>query len=224
MKRILFLALLCSALIPSLGQGKKSVSILGDSYSTFQGFIEPDSNFTWYQKNWKMTDVTKVEETWWHLLISQMNGKLCVNNSFSGSTICNTGYNKEDCRYRSFIARMKNLGNPDIIFIFGGTNDCWAKSPIGEFKYDNWEDSELYSFRPAMAYMLSWMKKRYIGVDIYFILNSELTNDINSSVETICKYYDVPVIKLHDIEKKSSHPSIKGMEQIAEQIKKACKL
>mgnify|MGYP000294813429 CR=1 FL=1 len=42
------------------------------------------------------------------------------NNSFSGSTICNTGYSKEDYTFCSFITRMKNLGSPDMILIFVG--------------------------------------------------------------------------------------------------------
>ena len=29
-------------------QGLKSVSILGDSYSTFEGYVQPDTNFVWY--------------------------------------------------------------------------------------------------------------------------------------------------------------------------------
>ena len=84
-----------------------------------------------------------------------------MNNSFSGATVCNTGYNKEDYTDRSFISRMDNLGCPDIIFIFGGTNDSWAGSPLGEFQYSGWTKETLYCFRPAMAYMLDHMKKRY---------------------------------------------------------------
>jgi len=54
----------------------------------------------------------------WHKFIKENNYRLCVNNSFSGATICNTGYNQADYSDRSFITRMDKLGCPDIIFIY----------------------------------------------------------------------------------------------------------
>ena len=203
----------------------KAVSILGDSYSTYEGFLTPATNYVWYElKNGnKRTDVTSVRQTWWHRLISQKGWKLCVNNSFSGSTVCYTGYNGNDYSSRSFVSRMDNLGCPDIIFIFGGTNDSWANAPIGAYKYDDIAPSDLWQFRPAMAYMLSWMKDRYVGADIYFLLNDGLSNSVNESVKTICQHYGVPCIELKDIHKLSGHPSVKGMQQIADQIAEAIK-
>ena len=41
------------------------------------------------------------------------------------------------------------------------------------------------------------------------------------SVKTICQRYNVPVIELQAIDKKSGHPSVKGMQQIAEQVAQA---
>ena len=223
--KFLFFALLLTLCTTGMAQGFKSVSILGDSYSTFEGYLQPDTNFVWYWKtpNTQQTDVCSVTQTWWHLVIEENGYKLCQNNSFSGSTICNTGYNKEDYSKRSFIARMNNLGSPDIIFILGGTNDSWAGSPIGEYQYSDWTEAELYKFRPAMAYMLHNMKSLYPKSEIYFILNNELRQSINESVETICKHYDIELIKLNDIHKISGHPSIKGMRQIANQVKEKIK-
>ncbi|MBM6865563.1 hypothetical protein H6A66_10350 [Bacteroides caecigallinarum] len=203
-----------------LAQTRKAVSILGDSYSTFENYLQPDTNAVWYfgiPKN--INDVVAVGQTWWYKFISENGYKLCVNNSFSGATICNTGYDKKDYSDRSFITRMNNLGCPDVIFIFGGTNDSWAGAPIGEYKYENWTKEDLYTFRPAMAYMLDHMKYRYPNVEIYFILNCDLKSEINESVKNICNHYSIPCIELTDIDKQSGHPSIKGMQQINEQIK-----
>ena len=200
-------------------QSLKSVSILGDSYSTFDGYIEPDTNKTWYFNTaLQNTDVVDVKQTWWHKFVKENNYKLEINNSYSGSTICNTGYRKEDFTFCSFITRMKNLGSPDIILIFGATNDAWAGAPIGNYQYANWKTEELYSFRPAMAYMLDYITNRYPNVEVYFILNTELKEEVNESVKIICKHYDVDCIELKDIDKKSGHPSIKGMEQINKQV------
>lgn len=222
MKKILF-ALLFLYGISSFSisaQSSKSVSILGDSYSTYEGFLSPDTNFVWYFRTPQhKNDVTLATQTWWYKFIKENGYRLCENNSFSGSTICNTGYNKDDYSARSFIARMNNLGSPDIILIFGATNDSWAGAPIGEYKYADWTKDELYSFRPAMAYMLDFMTARYPNVEIYFILNNDLKGVIDESAETICKHYNIPCIELKDIDKMDGHPSIKGMQQISEQLK-----
>ena len=57
----------------------QKISILGDSYSTFEGCVSNDTNEIWYFKpenplHHKNNDVTKVEETWWHQLISNTKG------------------------------------------------------------------------------------------------------------------------------------------------------
>lgn len=205
-----------------IAQSLKAVSILGDSYSTFEGYVKPDTNFVWYLKTppeGRTTDMVSVRDTWWHKFIQENNYRLCVNNSFSGATICNTGYRSEDYSDRSFITRMKSLGCPDIIFIFGGTNDYWAKAPIGEYKYAGWNKEDLYSFRPAMAYLLENMMDYYPNVKIYFLLNNGLGEKINESVKTICKHYQIDCIELKGIDKMSGHPSVKGMAQINEQVK-----
>lgn len=204
----------------SAASNGKSVSILGDSYSTFAGYMTSDKNRIWYDTHptEDKTDVSKVSQTWWHKFIKDNGYKLCENNSFSGATICNTGYHDDDYSDRSFITRVGNLGRPDVILIFGGTNDSWANSPIGEYKYGDWTRYDLYSFRPAMAYMLAEVADRYPNVDVYVLLNDGLKDEINDSVKEICRHYGVDCIELKDIDKRSGHPTVKGMEQIASQV------
>lgn len=220
MKRFkLVIAALLLIVISANSQYRKSISILGDSYSTFAGYVTPDTNAVWYNViNDSRTDVNDVRQTWWHQLIKENNFRLCVNNSFSGATICNRGYKKEDYSDRSFCTRLDNLGSPDILLIFGGTNDSWAQSPIGDYKYSGWTSADLYSFRPAMAYMLDHAIKRYPNIDIFFILNSELSEEITTSCITICNYYKIKCIALKNIDKINGHPSVNGMKQIAKQV------
>lgn len=220
----LLLSLIVLAVLPSVAQVKPTLAVLGDSYSTFAGFI-PEGNACWYNSpaDHKRTDVTKVEQTWWWQVANEGGYKLGAIESYSGATICNTGYRDEDYSDRSFVTRCTNLGNPDIILICGATNDSWANAPIGDYKYANWKRVDLYFFRPAMAKMLNDIKLHYPNVEVYFILNTELKKEINESVLEVCKHYDVPVIKLEDIDKKSSHPSVKGMKAIAQQVLKFIK-
>lgn len=218
MKRILTIAMAvlmgCSMMF---GQGKK-VSILGDSYSTFRGHI-PDGYAVWYPM--PGNDVTEVEQTWWYQFINDNGLQLEKNNSYSGSTVCNTGYGGEDYSDRSFYSRINYLGNPDIILIFGCTNDSWAHSPVGEYQYSDWSKKDMYAFRPAAAYMLSNLKMLYPEAEIFYILNSELDDAINESVLTVCEKYQVPVIGLKDIDKQMGHPSQAGMKSISRQVTQA---
>lgn len=201
-----------------LTQAQKKVSILGDSYSTFKGYVLPDTNAVWYPSPDDRNDVLKVEQTWWYRFIHNYGYRLEVNNSFSGSTVCHTGYRKEDYSDRSFVTRMDKLGNPDIILIFGATNDSWARSPIGGYKYADWTREELYTFRPALACLLDGVHRLYPDAEVYYLLNSELKEEINESVYTVCDHYGVPVVTLYDIDKQRGHPSIAGMEAISVQL------
>ena len=149
--------------------GKPAISILGDSYSTFAGAV-PEGNAVWYRPAPdNSNDVCKVEQTWWHQVIQMLGGELEKNESYSGSTVCNTGYNKSDAGKTSFLARASRLGKPRIILVCGATNDSWAGVPMGEYKYKDWTAKELFSFRPGLAKLLAELKQLYPQAEIYFI-------------------------------------------------------
>ena len=101
---------------------------------------------------------------------------------------------------------------------WGGTNDAWAGSPIGECQYEGWTKEDCKSFRPALACLFDQLRRKYPQAQIYSILNSELREEINESSRTICKHYGIQLIELHDIEKQNRHPSIKGMKSICDQL------
>lgn len=217
--QILLLSVLCFGINSSFAQYKPSISILGDSYSTYEGFVTPSTNEVWYYaKHGQKTDVESVTQMWWHLLISEMGYRLCVNNSYSGSTISYFGYDGNDYSTRSFLNRMDNLGCPDIIFIFGATNDSWANSPLGDYKYSDFTLGDFDYYRPALAALLGHMQQRYPNVRLYFLLNDGLRDEISQSTIAICKYYKVKCIVLDHIDKLNGHPTIKGHSQIAKQV------
>lgn len=220
----IFLLLICT--LSAQAQAKPSVTIFGDSYSTFEGYLTPDTMETWYfdrHDDPRRTDVSSVRQTWWWQVIQRMSWKLEVNNSWSGATICNTGYDDADYTHRSFVTRLNSLGSPDIILLLGATNDSWCGAPIGEYKYADWRRADLYTFRPALAYLLSHLQDRYPTARLYYILNSDLKESINTSVAQICQHYGVPLIRLRGIDKTSGHPNIRGMQQIADQVVAALK-
>ena len=88
MKKTLTLIALIGAALTACAEGNLKISIFGDSYSTYEGYLTPDTNEIWYFKPenpqlHKNNDVRTVEETWWHQVISNMKAELEVNNAFS---------------------------------------------------------------------------------------------------------------------------------------------
>ena len=218
MTKKIFLHILMLATFAFASAQTKKVSVLGDSYSTFIGII-PTNYFTFYPND--QNDVKEVEQTWWSLYIKSKGYALEKNDSWGGTTICGTGYGRMDVSRNNFISRVDSLGSPDIIFVFGGTNDAWANSPIGDYQYSDWTIDDCKSFRPALACLIDKLQKRYSKSEICFILNSELKEPINESMREVCKHYNVKLVELHDIEKQNGHPSINGMKSIFEQLLEA---
>jgi len=218
MMKKLFLLMLMAVMFTYASAQTKKVSVLGDSYSTFVGIIP--SNYSSFYPN-DRNDVTKIEQTWWSLYVKAKGYALEKNDSWGGTTICGTGYGGTDSSYSNFISRVDSLGNPDIIFVFGGTNDAWAGSPMGEYQYSDWTKDDCKYFRPALACLTDMLQKRYANAEICFILNSELREPVNESMREVCKHYNVKLVELHDIEKQNGHPSINGMKSICDQLLEA---
>ena len=218
MMKKLFLLMLMAVMFTYASAQTKKVSVLGDSYSTFVGVIP--SNYSSFYPN-DRNDVTKIEQTWWSLYVKAKGYALEKNDSWGGTTICGTGYGGMNSSYSNFISRVDSLGNPDTIFVFGGTNDAWANSPMGEYQYSDWSKDDCKYFRPALACLIDMLQKRYAQAEICFILNSELREPVNESMREVCKHYNVKLVELHDIEKQNGHPSINGMKSICDQLLEA---
>ena len=220
-KRIAILVLLQLAAVAAVSaQNRQRISILGDSYSTFVGYI-PEGNAIWYDGTTRQTDVTAVQQTWWWKVVREGGYLLEKNESYSGSTVSYTGYNDADYSEFSFLTRLPRLGSPDILLIFGCTNDSWAGVKTGEFLYGSWTRGDLYFYRPALAKLLADAQARYPNVDIWFLINDGLREDVTESTKEICSHYGIPYIQLEGIDKQNGHPSVAGMEAIARQVLKA---
>lgn len=199
------------------GNHYRTFSVLSDSYSAYADFVEPSDNAVFFPNDY----VTTVDEMWWHLFAESYGSVLQKNNSYSGSRIAIDQYQTSaEPTTTCFIARMKDIGKPELIFILGGTNDSWNGVQIGDFKYSDWTDDDLKSFRPAVAYMLDYLLHHNVGAKIVFLLNRFQSNedDYFTSIKTICAYYDVDVIDLSSISKMGNHPDVEGMKTIRDKI------
>lgn len=113
----------------------KTISIQGDSISTFAGTIT-DGNAAYYSASHKF--VNSIDATWWGLLINECRMRLIRNDAWSGSRISGTGDNA-----MCSVARCSNIkhinstvdtyqyGAPEIIVVMAGTNDVSGNVEMG---------------------------------------------------------------------------------------------
>ena len=200
--------------------------IIGDSYSTFEGY-NPEGYAVYYTEKEGATDVRRVEETWWHQLQAQTDCSILLNNSWSGSTICYTGYNNVDCsQSSSFIYRLNCLidqdffleNRVDTILIFGGTNDSWAGVEIGELQYGSWTKADLHKVLPAVSFMMHRLQTAAPKANIYWLINTDLNGEIEAGMLEACAHYKIQPIHFGAIDKTSGHPTVKGMQDIKNQL------
>ncbi len=202
-----------------------NVFILGDSYSTFENAIA-EGNLPYYGSRHPESDVTSADKTWWGILLNKTNSSLLLNDSWSGTTVCFTGWEGRNSRPNAFISRLENLiengyfkeNKPDTFIVFGGTNDSWSNAPLGELKFSDWQDEDLYSTLLAFCCLLNRIGEILPESRIIAVINHDIKDEIINNYSIACKKANVQCIKLHDIDKQNGHPTAKGMEQLAEQI------
>lgn len=202
---------------------KKNVFIMGDSYSTYKGYI-PEGYHAYYSDERTSNPIVGgVEKTWWRILAGEMGLNIVRNDSFSGSTVCNTVREALSVdssfinRFDRYAAENFFAGNEiGTMLIFGGTNDSWINAPIGELQYSDWTAEDLKCVLPAFCYLIDGAKK---SVDkLLVILNTGLKAEITNGFMAACEKNGVEYLYLKDIDKECGHPTELGMKQIAEQV------
>ena len=203
--------------------------IIGDSYSTYKGYIPEGYSFYYCEEGVRPElpgSKMLVEDTWWGRLIKNTDANLILNDSWGGSTIGYTGYDGDCSSSSSFIYRYNKLfeegffteNKIDTIFVFGGTNDSWANAPLGQMQYSDWEKEDLFNVLPAICYLMYRLKNDNPDTKIIFIGNSGLKTEIIDCMRDAAKQIGVEFIELDEVEKENVHPTIRGMEQIYDQI------
>ena len=200
------------------------VGILGDSYSTFGGYV-PEGYAVYYD-----TDagehygfVNHVDKTWWMQVIKALDGTLVKNSSYSGSCVCNYDCKAEDdCTPSSFITRVqRDLGADkalDTILVFGLTNDLWRNNERGILQYDGFTTEALNKVYPALCATLDFLKSTHPTARMVFITNPFFDEDMVNAVATATKHYGAEHCHLTEFPRHEGHPNVDGMKQIADQV------
>ena len=132
----------------------KTISIQGDSISTFAGTIT-DGNASYYSTSHKF--VNTKDATWWGLLVNECRMHLIRNDAWSGSRVSGSD-NKAMCS-TARCANLKNavstqdkyqFGSPEIIAIMCGTNDLGGNVELGTIN-DTGTDTYCGAFKQMLS-------------------------------------------------------------------------
>lgn len=230
----------------------KKVSILGDSISTFgvpsatnqQGTYcysyYPDASCR-YSQDGVDSIAFDVNNTWWMRLINSAGFKLGVNDSYRGSMVSGTSH---ALNLQSRINHLGGNGSPDVIIVFGGTNDAGGGITIGTFNTENPEnytDAQIAAlpvttFADAYRAMLIRLMKTYPMAEIVVILPTFTSSyysitDLDLYVEVIkeaCDFFGIKYIDARctgiTIYNRATylvdgvHPNAEGMRLLYEKI------
>ncbi len=210
---------------------KEMISVLGDSICTFPGY-NPEGYYVYYTSEiQRICGIRSVSDTWWHQVITERQASLCVNNSYSGSTVAGRGFPSASGDDR--LCKLAAGGQkPDTILVYMGVNDFCCSVPLIGNKDDR------YCFYPAYSHMLSRLKELYPSAEIICgtLLKTlpggfkmwDLTendrgcilSDYNEIIRRVCEEQGV---LLADLEKTGvcyesmdgAHPTAKGHKVIA---------
>ena len=239
----------CGVTHPNLSNyNGKIISILGDSISTFAGYIPVADGFNLDHEVWYPNDnlLTDVNETWWMQIINNLNMKLGINDSWESTEVYN--YIDEEVNSTfdgtkacmASLTRIQNLGSngtPDVIFFFGGTNDITQSRPLGTFNPDTAPtEVDLISVKwdtVADAYIDAIMRMQYYYPDAQIVSilpyyrhsqGTAKVNKYNNLFATICEYYGVFCVDLRNcgISRENipdgTHPNADGMDYITSAV------
>ncbi len=227
--------------------GKKYISFLGDSISTFSGWSNNTShnnsiggNAIWYPNNNYAGANLSVQDTWWHIVAKELGYEIAVNNSWSGSVVNSA---------QTYNVRARNLHNtsngakPDVVVVFMGVNDYAAGTAVGAYDGKTEPPVTPTNFSEAYGRTIKNILDKYEGVEVYcctFLPDrkrfSGSTNKqgidesaYNEAIRTIAANMGVNLIDLYNnsgitpsnisqFTVDKLHPNKNGMEKVAKTI------
>lgn len=222
----------------TLGERFSTFSVIGDSYSTYQGYMETgvgkDNATAEYPS--ATYDLTDVSQTWWKRFESLTGIKLEQNNSISGTCMSYISLNGSGTtKTVSFVNRIPFMRKADLFVIEGGTNDfsggrttysvptdatITGLKIVGDYKWDGFiADMPDYRFvRPTVAYMIWYLQQTYPGCTVAFMANNTIPAEGRESFKAICQHYGAIYYEMSNISKTNGHPLKAGMDTIANQL------
>ena len=202
------------------------LGILGDSISTYKGYI-PNGfvHFPYYASSDDGGMIT-LEQTWWRITQQTLGCRLGINNSYSGTCVMNEyGYttSAENISRLQHSTRFDNLP-PDIMIIYMGNNDALVQNlntANFEKSYRNMLNN-LYTLYPNIQLFLGTLsyEKYFVGKD-YYEEHVLVTAEVNRIIQSLASEYNLSIIDFATAYSDSSylfdtiHPNVLGMKALA---------
>ena len=162
--------------------------------------------------------MTEKSQTWWEVLARKAGMTVIGVDAYSGFSITE----REGDKTPSMVSRIKAAPekHADVIILMGGLNDAWQEVEIGPTDPKYAAESECNKFAPALRYALKLLKENNPNSKIIYslIVYDRSVEAYQKAAETICKEENVIFVPISGIKCVSYHPTVKGMEQIADAL------
>lgn len=147
----------------------RRVSVMGDSISSFTGFLDPDyeDSANGFYPN-ASARVYHVQNMFWQALIDRNGMVRDTIDAFPGANVGDRWQTSEQVPHPRIPfyddSRVNRLGTPDIIIIEGGIND-FGGNPLGDYPPLG-DYTKTYEFRTAYSLLLNKLKNKYKAATI----------------------------------------------------------
>ena len=191
------------------------ISILGDSISTYvnasNGAAATITNSTIKNNAVYYTEGKQgiyQGDTWWQQIADALGGSVLVNNSWSGSCVFSTRAGTVGAYVDRCVQLHDNTGlnageEPDLIFVYLGTNDAttWSSIPLGNYSDINFdvliqknEEGYIYAepktASEAYAIMIHKMINRYKDAEVYCMIPCQRIDGNEAAVQNRLQFYE----------------------------------
>ena len=224
---------------PSFTLKGKTVSFLGDSITTYDGWSNNSGHNTSLGDNatYYNSTLMNVNDTWWKQVVNELKLSLCVNNSCDAGRVTETNDKPSGFERCTELSRGNGQA-PDIIIVYLGTNDLGNGI---ELEGEDGDSTEY--FISSYAMMLDNIKSLYPDADVFvctLLPEDRNTEDrlleYNTAIKSIAQSFGADVIDLYadsgitranylqyviDQGTLRVHPNEAGMDKITQTVVKA---
>lgn len=199
--------------IEDLTDKTNTVSIIGDSISTFNGYQR--EGYAYY---YPIGDVTNVEQTYWYKFVKHF-GFDFDNLSISGSCVTKR---TDDASRKSLYERVLVTKESKLFVIALGCNDYFRNVTIGD-SYDYDTDISQLSDTVFISAYIKAIKQLYVQYPRarIILLTLSMGDNYANAVKNIAEHYGLPYYDLRSVytwSQSQPHPDALGMANIANEL------
>ncbi len=192
----------------------KKVSLLGDSISTYQGFMLADESYSmnkFYPVLGTAPQVSNEQLTWWWRLIydKMSDTRLEFDNAYSGSSVTYTDVKIDGmasfdhrCNTNSIQKRALDygVGSPDILFFYAGRNDFGVfgdktdlllgdySEPSLETAYDSSRETLFNNYSQGAVAILRNFHNDHPAAKILMIMHDQMSDGYEDAANAVCTF------------------------------------